>query len=122
MFHKAMAIASLMALSQVTNAAIPSPAKAEIDALLNTLASSKCEFQRNGSWHSAEQAKTLMLKKLEYLDGKNAIKTAEDFIEHAGSKSSSSGKPYSVRCGSDAVESGAWLTTQLKALREKPKK
>jgi hypothetical protein len=115
----AAVIANLFSLA---HAGIPTPAKIEIDALLNTLASSRCEFQRNGSWHTADQARTLMVKKLEYLDRKNMIKTAEDFIEHAGSKSSSTGKPYSVRCGDAAMDSGTWLTAQLKTLREKTKK
>lgn len=92
--------------------------RAEVDALLSALERSGCEFNRNGSWYAAKEARTHLLRKLEYLEGKNAVQRTEQFIDLAASASSSSGKPYLVRCGKGApVESRAWLTAQLAALR-----
>lgn len=109
----------LLALAPLANAApLPPPARAEVDALLARLQSSGCEFNRNGNWYSGTDAKTHLLKKLDYLEGKNLVKTAEQFIEQGASASSMSGKPYLVRCAGKApVESGKWLKAELQAAR-----
>ena len=94
------------------------PVRAEIDALLAKLQASGCQFNRNGSWYSGSEAKDHLLRKLEYLEGKGNISSTEQFIELAASKSSSSGKAYSVKCGSKPpVDSQVWLTQQLPAIR-----
>lgn len=96
----------------------PAPIRVEIDALLARLQSSGCQFDRNGSWYSASDAKDHILRKLEYIEGKSGIQSTEQFIELAASKSSSSGKPYHVKCGTDAaVESQQWLSKQLMLIR-----
>lgn len=101
-----------------TAAPLPPPARAEVDALLARLQSSGCEFNRNGSWYAGADAKAHLLKKLDYLEGKDLVKTAEQFIERGASASSMSGKPYLVRCAGKApVESAKWLTAELQALR-----
>lgn len=108
----------LAAASFATAAPAPAAARAEIDALLSSLAASGCEFNRNGSWHTAAQAREHLLRKLEYLEGKDAVKRAEDFIELAASTSSSSGKAYQVRCaGRGPVDSKAWMLARLKVVR-----
>src|SRR5262249_4988555 len=110
----------LLASACASAAPLPPAARAEVDALLARLAASSCQFNRNGSWHDAQEAKTHLLRKLDYLEGKDLVKTAEQFIELGAAKSSTSGKPYLVRCGSAAaVESKAWLLAELKALRSK---
>ena len=92
--------------------------RAEIDTLLDALQSSGCQFNRNDTWHSAAEAKDHILRKLEHIEGRHTIKNTEQFIELAASKSSSSGKPYLVRCGNEApVESAAWLNKQLVGIR-----
>ncbi|RZI56729.1 MAG: hypothetical protein EOP37_23165 [Rubrivivax sp.] len=97
---------------------LPPGAKAEVTALLGKLTASSCEFNRNGDWHSAAEAKSHLERKLSYLEDKNLVKTAEQFIERGASKSSMSGKPYLVRCGGAApVESKTWLTRELAAVR-----
>jgi hypothetical protein len=103
------------------NAQLPAAARAEIDALLSGLASSGCEFNRNGTWYDAVTAKSHLLRKLEYLEKKSALQTTEQFISLAASSSSTSGKPYQVRCGNAAaVDSGEWMRNRLKALRSGP--
>ena len=86
--------------------------------MLARLQSSGCSFNRNGSWYEASEARAHLARKLEYLEDRNLVQTTEQFIARAATGSSMSGKPYLVRCGSaPPVESRAWLTQQLKALR-----
>ncbi len=113
-------LALLMSLATaVVNAApLPPAARAEVDALLNRLQASGCEFNRNGSWYAGADAKAHLLKKLDYLEGKDMVQTAEQFIDKGASTSSASGKPYLVRCAGKApVESGTWLKAELQQLR-----
>lgn len=113
----AMAVA-LAAACAAQAAPLPAPARTEVDALLARLQASGCQFNRNGSWYSGADAKSHLLRKLEYLEKKDLVKSAEQFIELGASASSSSGKPYLVRCGTAApVESKAWLGAELKAIR-----
>lgn len=92
--------------------------RTEIDALLTNLQSSGCEFNRNGSWHSGSDAKNHLIRKLEYIEKRNTLRSTEEFIELAASKSSFSGKPYQVRCpGEPPMESQQWLLKQLSILR-----
>ena len=101
-----------------TAAPTPAPVRAEIDALLGKLHSSGCQFDRNGSWHSATEARDHLLRKLEAIERRGTIQSTEQFIELAASKSSSSGKPYRVRCGTEAaIESRQWLLRELGAVR-----
>jgi hypothetical protein len=96
--------------------------RSEIDALLGKLSSSGCEFSRNESWHSADEAKSHLLGKLHHLERKGLVQSTEQFIERAASASSLSGKPYLVKCGSAApIESRTWLYAELKDLRARAK-
>ena len=101
------------------NAASLSPtARAEIDALLSRLEASSCQFNRSGTWHTATEAKSHLLRKLKYLEDRGAVQSAEQFIELAASSSSTTGQPYLVKCGSGApVQSGTWLLSQLQLMR-----
>ena len=106
----------------VAIAAIAAPlspaARAEIDALLARLVASGCEFNRNGSWYTAVEAKSHLLQKLKYFEDRGMVQTTEQFIEMAASGSSMSGQPYLVRCGNNPpVQSGQWLRSELNDLR-----
>jgi hypothetical protein len=97
---------------------LPPAAHAEVLTLLSRLEASGCQFNRNGSWYSGAEAKAHLGRKLDYLEGKGALQSAEQFIELAASTSSSSGKPYQVKCGADeATPSAGWLRGQLKQMR-----
>ncbi|PTT86975.1 hypothetical protein DBR42_12650 [Pelomonas sp. HMWF004] len=101
-----------------TAAPLPPAARAEVDALLARLQASGCEFNRNGSWYAGAEAKAHLLKKLDALESKNMVATAEQFIERGATSSSMSGKPYLVRCGGQApVESAQWLKATLQQVR-----
>jgi len=108
------------AASPTFAADLPATSRAEIDALLNRLGTSGCQFNRNGSWYSSADAKAHLAKKLNYLMEKNKLDGTEQFIKLAASSSSMSGKPYQVRCGdSQPVASQTWLTTELQTIRAK---
>jgi Family of unknown function (DUF5329) len=98
----------------------PAPVRAEVQALMTALQTSGCEFNRNGKWHSGEEAAGHLMRKFEHMEGKNLISTTERFIEQGASASSSSGKAYLVRCPSAApMESKPWLMQRLEAMRKK---
>jgi hypothetical protein len=110
-------LASLLA-AQLHAAPVAPQVRSEIDGLLLALQTSGCEFNRNGFRYEAPKAKSHLLRKLDYLENRNAVQTTEQFIQLAATQSSVSGKPYLVECGGGApVESKSWLTAQLKAIR-----
>ncbi|NDY92448.1 YfeK family protein [Ideonella livida] len=117
----ALALAALAALCSAGPAgAAPSaaPVRAEIEALLARLQSSGCQFQRNGTWHEAPQAREHLLRKLAAVEERTTVRSTEQFIELAASRSSLSGQAYQVRCGTTpAQNSQPWLSRELAALR-----
>jgi hypothetical protein len=101
-------------------AAAPSTAaRAEIEQLLAFVASSGCQFNRNNTWYAAPEASAHLAKKERYLEEHGQIATAEDFIAKAATKSSMTGKPYTVRCGSEpAIACDEWLMAELRRSRQ----
>ena len=108
----------LLALPFMAQAAPSDKTRAEITGLMNHLAQSGCEFQRNGDWHEAKEARAHLQRKYDYLLKKNLVDTSELFIQRAASKSSVSGKPYRVKCGALEVDSAVWFDMQLQRLRK----
>ena len=112
-------VITFLSCSLAVAAPTSAPVRAEIGLLLSQLQTSGCEFNRNGTWYSGTEAKDHLQRKLEYIEGKNTVQSTEQFIELAAAKSSSSGKPYQVKCsGVPAVESRVWLTNQLGLIRD----
>jgi hypothetical protein len=110
----------MLAMSSSMAAELPAASRTEIDALLNRLGSSGCQFNRNGSWYGSAEAKMHLTKKLNYLIDKKKVDGPEHFIALAATSSSMSGKEYQVKCGAaQPVPSGAWLKTELQAIRAK---
>jgi hypothetical protein len=100
----------------------PDAVRTEIHSLVDRLESSGCQFNRNGTWHTAPEAKAHLLTKLDYLEKKGTVQSTEQFIDLAASKSSLSGTPYLVKCGNAApVESKLWLSKELQAVRSSGK-
>lgn len=90
----------------------------EIQALLDRISGSGCNFQRNGEWHSGTAARQHLAKKYEYLLRVRPAMTTEEFIASAATSSSVSGKPYLVRCGGGQNILGAtWMTAEVAKLR-----
>jgi hypothetical protein len=118
MSRSLVTIFSLLFFSVLSAAPAPPTVRAEVELLLSRLSTSGCEFNRNGTWHSATDARAHLLKKLEYLERRNAIQSTESFIDLAASKSSASGQPYQVKCsGGSPTESKKWLEGQLGVIR-----
>ena len=102
--------------------AAPTPiAVDEVNYLLDFIDRSGCKFYRNGSWYDSHRAQSHLRAKYNYLAAQNRIKTAEDFIEQAATKSSMSGQDYRIQCeAGPAVPSGLWLRTALIGYRTSP--
>jgi hypothetical protein len=112
-------LALLWCLQAAQAGPLPEAARQEIQQLLGRLEASGCQFNRNGSWYSSQDARAHLQKKLDYLADKGQLESAEQFIERAASKSSMSGKPYWVQCtNTPQQESAAWLGAQLKLVRQ----
>lgn len=117
-----MSVLAMSSSHVFADSVLPASARSEIEALFSEMTLAKCAFNRNGTWYEADEATRHLRKKYEYLDGKGALKSAEDFITLAGTKSSQTGKPYLVRCGEeDAQTSSEWLRRQLDAMRSESK-
>ena len=87
----------------------------EINRLLEKVAESGCDFERNGSIHSSTDAASHLA--LKYERGERYVDTAEDFIDRLATKSSWSGKPYWVICAGERTPSGDWLQGLLVEVR-----
>lgn len=92
----------------------------EIQSLLSSLQSANCQFNRNGTWYNAGEARQHMQRKVDYFEEHGGFKSTEQFIELVATKSSVSGDAYQVRCGqANALPSAQWMSGQLGQLRGK---
>ncbi len=114
----AAALLLLLALPAPAVAAPAPRAQQEIAGLMAALAGSHCQFQRNGKWHDAAEARRHLQRKYDYLLKRNLVDSAEQFIERAASSSSVSGREYRVRCaGQPERASAEWFGEQLRRQR-----
>jgi hypothetical protein len=99
--------------------AAPAPAaKAEIEYLLSAVASSDCRFNRNGTWYDAKAAAAHLRLKYESLAARELIRDTADFIDRAATKSSLSGRDYTIKCeGIAEMSSRQWLAGLLVSYR-----
>jgi hypothetical protein len=91
--------------------------EAEIDHLLTFIAGSPCTFIRNSVAYDGAQAADHIKDKYEHY--REDIRSAEDFIALAASKSAMSGKPYLVQCDAAEIPAAEWLTQELSAFRQR---
>lgn len=80
---------TLLATSSFSSSA-QTEAETEIRWLIQAVRDSDCQFDRNGTLHSAEA-----------------------FIERLASQSSLTGEPYRMICEGSAMPAANWLTTKL---------
>lgn len=107
-----------LGLMQTAIAATP---EQEVNHLLEFVANSEATFIRNGDEHTSSEAADHLAMK--YRRAGRYAKTADDFIENLASKSSWSGKAYTVKLkNGDSITAKKWLTDELTAFRkiEKP--
>lgn len=84
--------------------------------LLDFVVNSSCSFIRNGQSYTPNEAAEHMKAKYDYF--KKQIKTAEDFIRLAATKSLISGQPYLVKTkDGKEIESAVWLSKVLNDYR-----
>ena len=89
----------------------------EIQYLLEFVELSGCDFERNGATHeSADAADHLRLK---YRRGSRYVSTAEQFIDRLASKSSWTGKAYTVTCVGQVRPAEQWLHEALDNFRDR---
>lgn len=117
-----MLLASCLSISAW--AAEVSPAvKQEVTYLLDKLAGSGCQFERNGTWYSSAEARAHLETKYRALLDRALIAKTEDFIERAATASSLSGQPYQVRCADGKPQpAGPWLRVHLGEYRKQRSK
>ena len=101
---------TLLATSSFSSSA-QTEAKTEIRWLIQAVRDSDCQFDRNGTLHSAESAANHL--ELKYSRGKRYADSAEAFIERLASQSSWTGEPYRMICEGSAMPAANWLTTKL---------
>jgi hypothetical protein len=97
--------------------ALPAAAEdAEIEYLLASVGQSNCTFVRNGNAHPSVEAADHLRMKYERAGWR--VKGADQFIERIATKSSLSGKPYTIQCdGDEPCPTGRWLTERLAEYR-----
>jgi Family of unknown function (DUF5329) len=96
-------------LTPVAHSEPPTSVQIEVNFLLGYV---------DGNWHDSKMAQTHLRDKYKYLSARNQITTTEDFIEKAATKSSFTGHPYEVRCGSGVImSSNQWLHAELARFR-----
>lgn len=111
------ALAFLLLFSGTAHADVPTEQQPEVAHLIDFVQSSPCTINRNGTTHQGEEAAAHIQKKYDYF--RNKITTTEQFIEYSASKSTMSGKYYTVRCsGQEPIRAQDWLLQELEAYRE----
>lgn len=96
---------------------IPAQQRQEVNHLLSFVQTSKCIINRNGSDHQGPDAAKHMKKKYDYF--RDDIDNTEDFIRLSATKSTMSGKYYTVRCGDESeIKTQDWLLSELKSYRK----
>lgn len=88
----------------------------EIRHLLEYVEKSDCTFIRNGKTYGGGRAEQHIRKKYDYV--RSRVKSAEDFIELAATKSSMTGDPYEVRCTGGTSYTADWLKAELDRFRQ----
>ena len=89
----------------------------EIEQLIEFVRGASCTFYRNGNWFEAGKAAEHIKRKYQYVQKRGLVKTAEDFIKYAATKSSISGMPYLVQCVGDSRYCAEWLQAELVQMR-----
>jgi hypothetical protein len=115
-----MAAGAITALLAARVAAQPtSAAREEIQTLLAAMGQSGCEFYRNGSWHTAMEARAHLARKLAEVEPRRPPRSADEFIDLVATRSSLSGEAYRVRCpGVAPMASATWFRQTLERSRQ----
>lgn len=84
----------------------------EIQHLLDFVANTDCQYDRNGKIYSGTEARSHINRKYEHY--RDEIQTTEDFIKYAATKSMISGDKYKLHCpGGSSFYASDWLLDEL---------
>ena len=109
--------AALLLVIASLSTPVQAATETEINHLLRYIETSDCEFNRNGTIHNSQDAGKHIRRK--YGHTKRWIKSTEDFILYAATKSSTTGKPYLVICNGIEIPTAEWLSEELARFRER---
>ena len=87
----------------------------EVRLLIDAIAASHCDFNRNGRQHTAEEAAAHL--ELKYARAGKHIDSADEFITQLASSSSFTGKPYLMSCEGGTLPAGDWIIEALEQIR-----
>lgn len=94
---------------------VPAAQVGEVEHLLEFIRNSSCKFVRNGNEHDGERAFRHVMRKYDYF--RDQIRSTEDFIDLAASRSEMSGRAYLFRCDGKESESRTMLLAELERFR-----
>ena len=98
------------------NADVSSNPVDDVSYLLAFVKNSGCVINRNGTDYPAEKGVSHIENKYDYF--RDDISGTEDFIEYSVTKSTMSGKFYTVTCpGKKTIKTQDWLLAELKRYR-----
>ena len=121
MFKKSQMLKGMICLIWCVVVLFPFPSHGdmgtEINHLLEYIDASDCTFIRNGKAHDGKEAGAHIRRKYGHI--KNRVKTTEDFIQYAATKSSMSGQSYQVICSGKKMATAEWLTKELERFRNR---
>jgi len=109
---------AVLSVHNLSFAEAPKEQIIEIEHLLNFVKNSPCTFNRNGSKHPGKKSVGHIQRKYDYF--KDDIKTSEDFIKYSATKSTMSGKYYTVSCPENTtIKAKDWLLNELELFRKR---
>jgi len=93
----------------------------EVEHLLEFVKTSDCVINRNGMEYTGPEGVSHIQRKYEHF--REDIETTEDFIRLSATKSTMSGKYYTVKCpGKVVIKTQNWLLAELEVFRVEEKK
>ena len=87
----------------------------EVRLLIDAIAASHCDFNRNGRQHTAAEAAAHL--ELKYARAGRQIDSADEFITQLASSSSFTGRPYLMSCEGDTLPAEDWMIDALEQIR-----
>ena len=105
-------------LATAATAEVGAEQKLETSHLLDFVKNTPCKIIRNGKAYDGNRAVTHIQQKYDYF--RNDIETTEQFIDLSATKSTMSGKYYTVVCGdAQPVRTKDWLLEELRHYRQR---
>lgn len=113
---KKFLLIALLFIAGVAKADVPEAQRGEVKHLLAFVKQSTCSINRNGQDHNGTEALAHIQNKYDYFRDK--IHNTEEFIDLSASKSTMSGRYYTVKCGDQApIRARDWLLHELSKYR-----